>query len=405
MDPFPGYKKEYYWKRIFGFEPDICPEIEKSRAIVEFKGFLFFGCCHSFGLQIFRTEDGDIFQQCVGPNANTPAGFGNIGTAGTDSDVYSMIVFDDTLYVSTKYSIWFSQDGDNWKQVIDPGFPTIEHLVSFAGYIYGSSGIRKTIWRGKGLNGWECVVGDQLPAIIKSGFGDSDVTDIDSLVVFNGRLYASAGLDNPNGTSGITIWRTTDGKNWEQFKKLIDDETTSLHAHSMAVFNGRLYIGGYHGLQVFQSDGIINGSWIDITDGIDTGGGNDGVWSMRLCDGKLYLGVIGALNGQILWVNNGNINWSVVNTEDVGIDKNIVDEVAFFKDCLYITTRRQFWGAQSPSTTILSWNKLEIWKYCWRWRRIPPFKPWLILKVIFRILLRPFNPAIKNGKNNFNKPK
>jgi hypothetical protein len=49
---------------------------------------------------------------------------------------------------------------------------------------------------------WQQVVGD--------GFGDINNIKIESLVVYNGALYAAA--NNP--VSGVELWRSTDGVTW-----------------------------------------------------------------------------------------------------------------------------------------------------------------------------------------------
>lgn len=335
------------WSMVFGYSPDTYPEIEKGRALEVFKDKLYVGTRHIEGAQIWRSDDGTDWEQCVGPDAKTPAGFGD-----KTAQILCLKTCEGELYAGTETGMWVTYDGDVWNQVI--GLESqIESITSFGNNLYAAGG--KSIWRGKGVLGWVMVVGDQPSAFAASGFGDKDITDITRLEVFGNRLYAGAGMDKI-GSSGIAVWSTDDGVNWKLFHKQYGN---SMHIYTMTQFDEHLFVGGYHGKKIYRTNGNP-GDWVNITDGIDTGYSPDGggVWSAAICDEKLMLGAIGVFNGKILWSTTDGSSWEAEDTSSIGKTKNVVDAILRFNDYLYLTTRRMYLGPGPHN-----YDKLEIWRY------------------------------------------
>jgi hypothetical protein len=344
-------------------------------------------------LEIWRSSDGTTWEPCVGQKAKTKEGFGKSG----NYDATSMVVKEDQLYVGTYFGVWCSKDGITWNQVTGSPQEQIMAMAAFNGYLYVSVGAKipgitkgPEIWRGKDTGQWEPVVGPK-PASIGAGFADSDVTDITSLAVFGGVLYAGAGRDNPTGNMGISVWRSNDGTTWQHFKNL----GGSLHIHAMAPYSGHLYIGGYDSAALYRTNGIP-GNWEDVKDVIQAGHNpqkEDGVWCMLPTRRNLYLGVIGADEGKILWRSSNGKSWSAVNTEELG-EKPECDAIAVFKGYLYVTTRSQYTAYGQE------WDRLEVWRYgkCWG-VPVPIFKrPLAAIKPFIRIIppvLRALNMKVK----------
>lgn len=354
------------WEQVFGFPPDIYPEPSRGRGIAEFKGVVYVTADHIHGLQVWRSIDGYTWEQCVGPKGKTPAGFGNPSRwrAG------QMAVLNDTLFLGTDSGVWTTEDGDTWEPAAGEDIEKADvlALAPLGDYMYAVA--NKTIWRGKGTTGWQVVVGDRPSVQTKAGFGDPDITDITSLTVLGQTLYAGAGLDNPSGTMGIAVWRTNDGKTWQQLRKETGGPPRSLHVHAMAPFLAGVYIGGYHVLRIYRTS--PSQPWADVTDGIDTGSGNDAAWSMATFASKLYLGALGVQNGKILWETADGTSWAPVDTKALGLARTHVDALLEFNDHLYVTTSRAYLGPMYEE------QRLEIWRYTpiWGWP-MRFFKPWL----------------------------
>ncbi|MBK9178442.1 MAG: hypothetical protein IPM45_02510 [Acidimicrobiales bacterium] len=368
------------WTLVFGFPPDVWPDLTRARAMAEFNGLLYVGVEHLYGLQVWRSVDGVDWQQCVGPKASTPAGFGT----ASRSRATQMATLDGVLYVTTDIGVWTTTDGLTWTQAVGDGIESVDAwaVASFSGSVYVTSGT--SLWRGKGSSGWIRVVGGQ--GMAKAGFGDPDITDITSLTVFDGALYAGAGKDNPTGNNGICVWRTYDGMSWQEFQTA----KGSLHVHTMASFGGHLYVGGYHVLHVYRTDGTkgTTQSWVDVTDGISTGASNDAAWSMGTYDGRLYLGVTGVHSGKILWWTGDGTTWSLVDTTTVGTDKSHADALTEYKGDLYLTTSRTYPGPSYQE------RKVEVWRFgpTWGWP-MKYFKPILWRRTIIRIPPGPWGPT------------
>ena len=81
-----------------------------------------------------------------------------------------------------------------------------------------------------------------MSRVVGDGFGDVNNIKIESLVVYNGALYAAA--NNP--VSGVELWRSTDGVNWTQINADGFGDSgivVSLWSNGTTVFRGNLLIG------------------------------------------------------------------------------------------------------------------------------------------------------------------
>jgi len=151
------------------------------------------------------------------------------------------------------------------------------------------------------------------------GFGDGDNVRARSMAVFRGWLYVGTG-HNP---SGAQIW-AYDGSQWDReiwagFRSAPDTRTD---ISSMAVFNGNLYAAavgteGIDGIGVWGSDGS---SWRSAK---GVAGYASGV--LATYGNKLYLGTgygaSGNQGGQV-WAYDGS-DWSQVNVNGFGDPDNV----------------------------------------------------------------------------------
>ena len=150
-----------------------------------------------------------------------------------------------TTMTTTGSEVWRTNNGITWTQVSTSGFGTTDNnfiaaLKSFNGYLYASPGSLS----GNGAQVWRCQACDNSDwtKVVDNGFGNVGTHRCSTLEVFDGRLYC--GVDND--ITGMEVWRTTDGTNWNQvgFAGFGDSNNTGPGWYnSVAVFNNRLYIG------------------------------------------------------------------------------------------------------------------------------------------------------------------
>ena len=209
------------------------------------------------GAEIWRSDTGDAgdWERVVSNGLSGPA----------NKAVLTMEEFNGAFYAGT-YSyigdydgadVWRTTDGSTWTAVITNGFVgdnttyAVSALEPFGGYLYAGIGRYDLstnsypggqIWRCSQASGcdepadWEVVVAD--------GFGGA-AFDIDSLLVFEDRLYAIA--YHPDG---LGVWRTADGTTWEQvgFAGFGDSNNEGVYwDNSAVVFNNHLYLGTTNG--------------------------------------------------------------------------------------------------------------------------------------------------------------
>jgi len=178
------------------------------------------------------------------------------GFGDANNQVVAMDVFNGYLYAgtynwnytaitSTGGEVWRTNDGITWTQVNTDGFGTVNNnavsaLVSFNGYLYAST----VYYPGAGVQVWRCQVCDNSDwtKVVDNGFGNANTRGMNALEVLNSHLYFVVG----NSTTGMEVWRTADGTNWEQmgFAGFGDSNNyTPYWDNSVAVFNNRLFIG------------------------------------------------------------------------------------------------------------------------------------------------------------------
>ena len=198
------------------------------------------------GCELWRSSSGDSGSWAP----VVTGGFGDVD----NNRIVSLVEFNGHLYAGTDNwsgaEVWRSSTGDSgsWTRVVAGGFGDPYNwsitLEPFNGYLYAGTYNYKDsdnpgheLWRCQQCDGtdWQ-----QVP--IAKGFGDTENRAIRSLVVFDNALYALT----YNRTTGMEVWRTTDGTNWAQVAPDgLGDSNNYLPNwdNAVAVFNDSLYIG------------------------------------------------------------------------------------------------------------------------------------------------------------------
>jgi hypothetical protein len=252
---------------------------------------------HTNGFEIWRTEDGRDWLPVM------TGGFGNReNTSGR-----GLALFDGSLYVGTENKetgaeIWRAPveragTEEGWERVLgdDVSRSWYAELTTFAGHLYTGTLATHTgldesdaeeehpgcrVLRSRDGVEWEVVVDDS--------FGNPMNNGIISMAVFDGRLYIGT-----SNTEGGEVHRSADGLRWERCWKGAGDPERNWHAWKLYTYAGRLYLGigrleriWWSGLGLFSTaDGV---EWVLETDySLAT---HYGLRSMAEYRGRLYLG-------------------------------------------------------------------------------------------------------------------
>ena len=211
------------------------------------------GNMNTLGAEIYRTADGQNWQKIAS------GGFGDPYNTG----VLSLVEYNGYLYAGTRHGDWHDDahsngplggeiwryDGTSWSQVNVPGFGDVEahrveKLLMFNNALYAY--VSRVGGTSKGAEIWRCAATicnsqSDWTKVVDNGFGDAENQYIYGGAIFDNRLYAVV----QNASTGVQIWRTSDGLNWEPVNKdgLGDSNNSYIWLNAMAVHNNRLYIG------------------------------------------------------------------------------------------------------------------------------------------------------------------
>ncbi|HEY3520541.1 MAG TPA: hypothetical protein VGK80_05805, partial [Rhodanobacteraceae bacterium] len=160
-------------------------------------------------LQVWRTSDGDNYEQVVGPNAAVPSGFGIPDNILTQS----MYVYNNVLYLGTGnskpngdsshgFSVMRTTNGTQWQPITVNGGGDIDNrfawrFFAYQGYLWMGIG-NFNIENGEGgqalrsvtgnQGSWEVMVGPNSP-YAPTGFGNWMNWGIRTFAEYNGKLY------------------------------------------------------------------------------------------------------------------------------------------------------------------------------------------------------------------------
>ena len=180
---------------------------------------------------------------------------------GFNSDVnnnyiIALHVFNEFLYagtdnISSGTELWRSNNGTDWVQVNLDGFGDSFNwsvaLESFSGYLYAGTYNYATS-DNPGCELWRCILcnGTDWERVTSvKGFGDTENRSIRSFEVFDGFLYAVT----YNATSGMEVWRTQDGTDWEQVNRDGFGDTSNKFPHFdnyVLTYKNNLYVGTWN---------------------------------------------------------------------------------------------------------------------------------------------------------------
>ena len=213
-----------------------------------------------------NTHGAEIWRSSTGNSGDwtrvASNGFGKANAQG----IVTMVTFNGYLYAGTydwNYStnladgceIWRSATGSSgdWTQVAggfgDANCFQVASLSEFNGALYASTGTwNNTLGNSTGGQIWHCTQASGCDAasdwtqVISNGFGNPINQDINTLKVYNGKLYATT----RNTLTGMEIWMSSDGAAWQQtgFAGFGDSNNyDGYYDNADIVFNGHYFVG------------------------------------------------------------------------------------------------------------------------------------------------------------------
>jgi PKD repeat protein len=346
----------------------------------------------STGCELWRSTDGTTWTQ-----ANTD-GFGDTANGG----ISVLYAWGGALYAGTKKSLggcelWKSTDGTTWSQVNQDGFGSsgntwLLSLGVHGGYLY--AGTRNP----SGAQLHRSSDGEKWNSVTTNAFGDANNTAIRSLKSYGGRLYV--GADNSsagtelwrtgtntatlkqydvtkngfgdsnneiilsmndfgtyfyvglqNATTGVELWRSTDGATWSQANSDAYGYTSDRGGGSVITpFGGHMYVdcdgAGGTGTKVLRS--VSGTTWSQVnTDGFgDTA--NQYTDNLLEFGNNLYAGIVRQTpTAAPLFRSSDGTTWAQCNTSGFSDANNIgIFSTARFGGYLYASTRNTTTGTE-----------------------------------------------------------
>ena len=298
--------------------------------------YLYAGLGNTVGTSLVWRFDGNSWTLVGGQGIN------GSWAANTYEQVMSMASYNGHLFVGLGTSandaeVW-EFDGNSWTKVggdsLNSGWTTnfeeVDSLASYGGYLYaglGASASDAEVWRYNGSS-WTKIGGDNLNSGWNTGF-----ERVLSMAIYNGKLVA--GLGSSAGDGEVWEWN---GSAWA---RIGGDGINSSWANStfeevesLIPYNGKLYAGlgltagdagvwEWNGTSWSQIGGDdINGSW--------TPGTYEKVKTMAVYNGNLFAGLGNTAGDADVWRYNGS-SWTKIGGNSLnGSWTSAVEEVESF---------------------------------------------------------------------------
>lgn len=359
------------------------PNNSHIHSLTIFQSQLYIGTDNEIdGAELFRTSNGTNWTKIIGTGleGNHGPGFGN----KENFEIHAISEFNSYLYAgvynpTSGAEIWRSADGQNWEKIVgkdlsgtnNSGFGNKENIDIQSMIIFNSKLYAGT-WNNYGAEVWESENGRDWKKSTGNGFGDNDNQIVITLAVFNQNLYAGTSkYDKP-----AEIWRTADGGKWEQVNTEGFGDASNRSIDTLVVFLGKLYAGitNYYGAEIYNTENGNNwskivGSGLDGNNNAGFGNNNNrGIWTLYSSDNILYAGTFNE-NGTEIWTTKNGADWNKIVGKDLAgtsssgfRDANNWAIYAFckFDNYLYAGTDSSYYDKNTDK--YLSKTGFEMWR-------------------------------------------
>jgi hypothetical protein len=201
------------------------------------------------GGELWRSDNGD-----AGDWERVAAdGFGDSNNQSVSALViFNKALFAGTLNPATGPQVWRSANGMEWTPVTLDGFGLgnqaghgVTAMAVYADQLYvATDGVSDSPY---GVEVWRCQVceGGDWTRVVENGFGNAELSGTAVLVAHKDQLYLVAG----NKVSGLEVWRTTSGMEWEAVSEGgIDNPNNAgvFSSNSVVSMKSRLLVGTWN---------------------------------------------------------------------------------------------------------------------------------------------------------------
>ncbi len=285
---------------------------------------------------------GDASDALTVTSSPASAGFGD-----PDRDTArGSAIFDGDIYLGLENrpqdgEVWRSADGITWVEAAADSFgqgPAIQHvdsLIVYDGDLYAGTDSGQ-IWRTSDGTLW-------TQATATPGF-DQNIT---AFATWDGALLASQADSTQGG-----VFSSTDGTDWTNV--LTFPEWQDKYTEFLQGFNGRLYsdVGDYNGMLAGSGAGAIWSSpdgttWTQsATDGFGDSDNTD-ISGLVVFDGDLYAATFNKVQGAQVWRTSDGMTWTEVASDGFGDpDNTIIHQLIVFDNEIYAGTENDIEGGE-----------------------------------------------------------
>ncbi len=253
------------------------------------------------------------------------------GEGNQNRVINSLVVFGDYIYAGVYNGtdgakVFRSSDGENWTQVNEDGFGDSGHtsviLFTDGRTLYAGTGGELGV---SGFKLLKTINGTEWTQIGEDGFGSIDNCSINSMAVFNEKLYISVLYINfETFDMGVRIYRIDSDSSWIKVNEEGFGDAENINSYAMNVFNNQLYVGTQHasrGPEIWRTQ--TGTEWFQV---VDNGfGETNGRFfsSIFTFHEKIYASMVSETGVEIWRSDSGNEGtWTQVNEDGFGNVKN-----------------------------------------------------------------------------------
>ena len=297
----------------------------------------------------------------------TTIGGGN-GTTSSQFDAPLGIAIDDNGNVfvadTNNHRIQvFSPGYPGWKQVNINGFGKRWNIIALSMEQFDEMLYVGTLNGSDGAEVWRTADGKTWEQANESGFGEENLDHnnaVIDLAVFGDDLYASTGW----GVLPGQIWRTSDGLNWELVEDYGFDDPGSGGINIFGIFGDELYVSmqGDEGVEIWRSTTGDAGDWARVVENGNGDSNNGFITDLIEFDGEFYAMVQNNADpktGLQIWQSTDGETWTAVVSDGFGDPENYqAGGAAIFNGMLYVGTRNESSGGEIwRSTDGVNWDQ------------------------------------------------
>lgn len=293
------------------------------------------------------------------------------GANGTNSSQFQGVA---SMAVDSQGNL-FVGDWENLRfQVFTPGYPGWQQAnINGFGKPWNNNVVSMEIFNemlyvgtfnwSDGAEIWRTADGKTWQQTNESGFGEENFDHnnaVIDLAVFGDYLYASTGWRGLPGQ----IWRTADGLTWEQVEDNGFDDPENWDITIFGIFENQLYVSitGSEGVEIWRSSTGEAGDWIRVVENGNGNINNQFITDMIEFEGKFYTmveSIADPKTGLQIWQTTDGETWTAVVSDGFGDPENYqTGGAAIFDGMLYVGTRNEASGAEIwRSVDGVNWNQ------------------------------------------------